>query len=147
MNVEIRYFSRTGNVAKMADIIGQALKIPAKSIETPLSDTTDLLLFGASIYVARPSHEAQQFVKQLDPGKVKQIGFFGTAGGPLTVEHKLAELSDKQGIAKIAPELFLHGLMPNTHQFNDKQVAAIKAYAAEISALLNSSEASKGVSL
>ncbi|KRK71133.1 flavodoxin family protein [Lacticaseibacillus nasuensis] len=131
MTIEIRYFSKTGNTAAVAKLIGDQLGITAKPISEPLPAHVDLLLYGGGgVYMTRPNKDALNYVKSLDPKQVGKVSLFGTAGSQMSGEHKLAELLEQQGIPREEPSLFLHGMMPNKPDFNDKQQQQIHDYAA-----------------
>ncbi len=50
--IEVRYFSKTGNTAKLAEAIAKTLGIKAKTVDTPLEGDVDILFLGSSVYGA-----------------------------------------------------------------------------------------------
>lgn len=78
-SVSVRYFSRTGNTAKLAEKIAQAAGCHAKTIEVPLPEKVDLLFLGASVYAAGIDKKVKEFIDTLDTNKIGKIVIFSTS--------------------------------------------------------------------
>lgn len=79
MNIEVRYFTRSGNTKKLADAIGNAVNAPAKSIEEPINGPVDLLFLGGSVYAAGIDKSLRSFIETLKPELIKKVAVFSTA--------------------------------------------------------------------
>ena len=53
LNIEVRYYSKTGNTKKLADGIAKTLGVKAKSLEEPINGEVDVLFLGSSVYGRR----------------------------------------------------------------------------------------------
>ena len=127
----IRYQSRTGNTEKLANMLGNQLKIEAKSIDTPLTGTVDRLYLGGGIYNLNVDERLKQFARNLDPKQVKEVFLFGTSGSLFTVGKQLTKILDQKHIKVAKDHLYLHGLMPKMGNINQHQQAEIKGFAKE----------------
>ncbi|CAM3287939.1 flavoprotein [Lactiplantibacillus plajomi] len=98
MTVAIRYQTRNGNTQAFANQIAEVADVPAESVDTPVTEA-DLLFFGGGTYFMRPDSSASDFMKSLDPEKIKKIALFTTSGGPEMVSDKaLTKIAEKKGI-------------------------------------------------
>lgn len=127
----IRYYTRTGNTEKLANLLGKQLKLEAKSIETPISQPVDRLYLGGGIYNLNVDEHLKDFAGNLDPKMVKEVFLFGTSGSLFTVEKQLTKIFDKKGIKVEKDHLFLHGLMPKLGNINGHQKEEIDEFAKE----------------
>lgn len=50
MKYAIRYYSKSGNTEKLAQVASQVLDIPALDITNPLEEDVDILFFGSGVY-------------------------------------------------------------------------------------------------
>lgn len=128
----IRYFSKTGNTKKLAELLGQQLKLEADSISTPLPEHVTKLLLGGAVHMASVDTELKQYVATLKPDQIDQVVLFGTSGAFLTVEKGLRKLLKQQGIPVADQSLFIHGMAPHTHKFSADKQQAIAQFAASI---------------
>jgi flavodoxin len=78
MNIEVRYYSKSGNTKKVADAIGDEVGVSAESIEKRLSGETNILFLGGALYWAGIDNELKNFINNLD-SSVKKVAIFSTA--------------------------------------------------------------------
>ena len=52
MEIQVRYFSKSGNTKKIADAIASEVGVEAKSITNGTIGDTDILFLGGSVYWA-----------------------------------------------------------------------------------------------
>lgn len=128
MTIAVRYFSKTGNTAKVADLIAQQLNVTAQSIDTPLPGPVDDLFLGGAIHMAGMDRELKHFVAQLDPAQVGQVIMFGTSGGVMSIAHGLTSALTARHIKIGKDQLFLHGLMPSKKALSEEERAKIRAF-------------------
>lgn len=98
MKIEIAYKSKK-NTKKLANAIGEALH--TKPIEIDGSsriEDADILYLGCGIYGGDVAKEVKDFVKTLNPQKVKKIVLFMTSGSGEDQAIKLKEEIKGQGL-------------------------------------------------
>ncbi|MFD1392638.1 flavodoxin family protein [Lacticaseibacillus jixianensis] len=128
MTIAIRYCSRTGNTAKVAQEMATALHVEARSIEAPLPLPVDDLFLGGAIHMATMDRELKEFVANLAPGQVGQVFMFGTSGGVMSIARGLAHALKERHIKVASAQLFLHGMMPDKKALSDDEKAKIAAF-------------------
>ena len=79
MKTEIRYYSKFGHSAQMAQVIGEVMGVTPKSVETPLTDEVDILFIGAGVFLGKVNGSIKEFARSLDPQKVKKVVCFGSS--------------------------------------------------------------------
>jgi len=79
MKTAIRYYSKFGHTAQMAQVIGEIMGVKPESIETPLTDEVDILFIGAGIFLGKVNSSIKEFTRTLDPQKVKKVVCFGSS--------------------------------------------------------------------
>lgn len=127
----IRFYSRTGNTEKLANLLGEQLHVPAKSIDSPIDKSVDRLFLGGGVYNMSADKHLKAFAANLDPEKVKEVFLFGTSGSVFTIEKQLTKVLKKKKIPVAGDHLFLHGVMPKMGNINGHQKKEIEAFAKE----------------
>lgn len=104
MKTAVRYYSRSGNTKKIADAIGNAVGVPAKTVDEALTEPVDLLFLGGAVYGGKIDSNIERFIETLAPDKVKSVAVFSTAMGKKPIFSQIKEALDKKGIdVKEAP--------------------------------------------
>lgn len=81
MNISIFYATKTGNSRKIAEAIGERLKVrPQDIMESPSPNGTSILVIVGGIYFGKSKKELKSFIKSLDPAKVKCAAVVTTSG-------------------------------------------------------------------
>ena len=78
MNIEIRYFTKFGHSAKMAEVIGQVTGAQPQTIATPVNEPADVLYLGSGVLLGKISSSMADFIRTLTPDKVKRVVCFGS---------------------------------------------------------------------
>ena len=79
MKTTIRYYSKFGHSAQMAQVIGEVMGVKAESVETPLTDEVDILFIGAGVFLGKVNSSIKAFARTLNPQKVKKVVCFGSS--------------------------------------------------------------------
>lgn len=113
MNIQVAYFSTTGNTRKVADSIAEALSIKALPIsEWNESTVVDILFLGGAIY-ANHQHglhsSMKTFIAGLDPKKIRAIAVFGTGFIHSDAVDRLRDLALARGINVVGESFFCLG--------------------------------------
>lgn len=97
VNIEVRYFSRSGNTKKLAYEIAKSAGIYAKSIGTPLKYSTDILFIGGALYGGTIDQSLKDYIKAIPKGMVKTAAVFSTSaktGSAFKIMRKALEERD-----------------------------------------------------
>ena len=116
MKIAIRYDSKTGNTKKLAEAIGQALGVPALTVDQPLSEHADLLFLGSSVYAAGASAEVKQFIANMEPGQADRVACFSTAALLPSTYGQVSRLLRKRGIPVDSREFHCRGQFQRMHR-------------------------------
>ena len=98
MNVAIRYYTKGGNTRRLAEAMGEAIGVAALPLDAPIEEPVDVLLLGNSYYAFTIDPEVRDFVRSLDPSKVRSIVNFGSAALMNSTRKKVKAEADKVGI-------------------------------------------------
>lgn len=79
MNIEVRYYSKSGNTKKIAEAIAKQSGVSAKSICEPVQGQADVLFLGTGIYGFDIAPELKEYIRTLNPANIKTVVVFSTA--------------------------------------------------------------------
>lgn len=82
MNIEIRYYSRSGNTKLLAEAIAKGANVPAISVDaanSELKDDTDVLFIGGALYAYGLDKNLKKYLDTLDSNKIKRAVAFSTS--------------------------------------------------------------------
>lgn len=79
MKVAVRYYSKSGNTRKLAEAVGKALGVEAKTTDSPVTEHVDLLFLGSAVYATGVDEQVKAFIAGLDPKKVGKVVNISTA--------------------------------------------------------------------
>lgn len=116
MNIEVRYYTKSGNTKKLAEAIAKAVGATAKTVSEPVINETDILFLGSSVYAAGVDEEIKKFINGLEPQKVKRIVNFSTAALLSSTYKQVKELVEKRGIQIDAEEFHCRGSFGLLHK-------------------------------
>lgn len=105
MNIKVIYHSSTGNTAKLANAIAEALNVTAEPLgEEPLafSAPVDLLFIGDGVYFGKANKRTIAFINRLSPDVVKNAAVFATYGGQNKIGMDIVKLLRDKGIKVIS---------------------------------------------
>lgn len=121
MNIAIRYYSQTGNTKKMAESLGDALRIQALPIDEPITEPVDILFLGNSYYAFSIAPEVREFIQSLDKEMVGRIVNFGSAAMLNSTWGKVKKEVDKKGIPLDEEEFHCKGEFKGIHKGRPNQ--------------------------
>jgi flavodoxin len=127
MKVEVRYLSKSGNTAKVADAVAAAVGTVAKSIPEPVSADTELLFIGGAVYAFGIDEELQRFISGI-PENVKRVAVFSTTALVKSAFPQIKKLFDERSIAVSGREFhcrgefkFMHKGRPNSKDLENAE--------------------------
>lgn len=116
MKVQVRYYSQTGNTKKIADAIAMAAHTEAKTIDTLVTEKTDILFLGAAVYWAGIDSKVRDFIAALDPGKIGRVVIFSNSALAERAYSSLAKELKKRGIPVEADNFYCRGQFKVLHR-------------------------------
>lgn len=98
MNTAIRYFSKFGHSAKMAEVVSQVTGAKAETVAVPISQPVDTLYLGSGFFLGKISAEMVSFIKTLTPDKVRHVVCFGSCAILESPVPQMRQLLEAQGM-------------------------------------------------
>ena len=98
MNTAIRYFSKFGHSAKMAEVVSQVTGAKAETVAVPISQPVDTLYLGSGLFLGKISAEMVSFIKTLTPDKVRHVVCFGSCAILESPVPQMRQLLEAQGM-------------------------------------------------
>ena len=98
MAIAIRYFSKFGHSAQMANIVAQVTGAVPETVAQPLSEPVDTLYLGSGVMLGKINGEMAKFIKTLSPEKVKRVVCFGSCAIIKSPVPQMRALLEAQGI-------------------------------------------------
>ena len=132
MKVAIRYYSKTGNMKKLAEAIGDEINVEAKSVDEPLNEDVDILFLGSAVYAAGIDKKVKDFIANINVNVGEIVNFSSAALIESTYNQVKKEVESK-GIKMNENEFhcrgafkFVHRGRPNDNDLNDAKQFAKK---------------------
>lgn len=116
MNAEVRYLSKSGNTKKLAEQIAKTVGCEAKSIPSPVTQETDILFLGASVYWGGIDSTMKQYIRTLDYKKVKKVVVFSTSAMSQRAFPELKKMLAEVGIHADERNFYCRGSFKMMHK-------------------------------
>jgi len=87
MNCAVVYFSRSGNTKKLADGVAEVLGVTASDITTSLTEKTDLVFLGSSLYAGGFDPAVGEFIRK-NADKIGKLVCFGSSASGTSTAKK-----------------------------------------------------------
>lgn len=127
MKVAIRYYTKTGNTKKLAEAIGSAINVEAKTVDEPLTEDVDILFLGSAVYAAGIDSAIKDFIANINVNVGEVVNFSSAALLESTygqvkkhVEAKGIKMSEDEFHCRGAFKLVRRG-RPNEKDLKDAQ--------------------------
>lgn len=127
MKIAIRYYTKTGNTKKLAEAIGSAINVEAKTVDEPLNEDVDILFLGSAIYAAGIDKQIKDFIANINVNVGEVVNFSSAALIESTygqvkkeVENKGIKMSEDEFHCRGAFKL-IHRGRPNEKDLKDAQ--------------------------
>lgn len=131
MNIEVRYFSRSGNTKKVADGIAKAAGVKAKDCSVPANQPVDLLFLGGAIYGFGLDENIKRYIAQLNADNVKAVALFSTSAIVKSGSSEMAKLLREKGIQVLSRDYYCRGEFAVMHKGrpNENDLTQAEAFA------------------
>lgn len=120
MNISIRYYTRSGNTEKLANSIGQAIEVQARSVTEPLEEKADILFLGCSYYGFDVDEAVKEFI-QHNKDNIGKIICFGTSAMMKSILKPVRKVTEKAGVALSDEEFHCRGSFGPAHKGRPNQ--------------------------
>ena len=130
MKIEVRYFSKGGNTAKLAKAVADAVGADARTTAEDLNEKCDLLFLGASVYGGRPDKEVLSFIQR----NAKEIGavcVFGSSASGRSTFGAIQAAAEDAGIRVLLSDFSCYGKFMFLHKNHpdEKDLSRAAAFA------------------
>lgn len=104
MKYAVYYYTKSGHIKKLADVIAKTLDIEAHNIQEGLDEDVDVLFLGTSVYGNAIDPAVVKFFNNMD-ANVGTIVNFSTSGVSHSTYDEIKQLANSYGIS-MYPENF-----------------------------------------
>ena len=134
MKVAVRYYTKGGNTAKVAEAIGKAVNETPHPVSVPLHEPVDVLFLGGSVYAFALDPAIEAYIEKLDNSMVKYAAVFSTSAIAKSGNSKLQRLLAKKGIKVLKPAFYCRGEFKFMHKKHPdaSDLASAAAFATEV---------------
>ena len=115
MRIAVRYYSKTGNTKKLAEAIGKAVHVEAKTTDEPLREDVDILFLGSSVYANGVDRNVKAFIQNLNT-KVGKVVNFSTAALVKSTYKQVGRLLEEKDIPLAKEEFYCRGSFAVMHR-------------------------------
>ncbi len=115
MKTAIRYYSKFGHSAKMAEVVGEVAGVKPASVDTPLTGEVDILFIGAGVFLGTVNGRIKEFARSLDPKKVKKVVLFGSSALIKSPVPQMRTIFEEFGFNVAAESFTCRGAMGPVH--------------------------------
>lgn len=133
MKVAVRYYSRGGNTAKLANAIAGAAGVQALNTEVPLTEDVDILFLGSSVYAYGVDENVAKFISGIDV-KVGKVVNFSTAALVKSTYKQVGKLLAAKNIPQAKDEFYCKGAFGPMHKGkpDEKDIKAAAEFAKRV---------------
>lgn len=128
MNIEVRYYSRSGNTKLLAEAIAKGANVEAISVDdsrSKITDKTDVLFIGGALYAYGLDKNLKKYLDTLNNTEVKRAVVFSTSW---ISKHSidLIKNSLKEKGIQVEEDYFYAKNKPTDEELNEAQKFANK---------------------
>lgn len=116
MKAAIRYYSKTGHMKKMAQVIEKVTGVQALTTDNPVTEETDVLFLGSAVYAAGIDSNIKKFIASLDKEKIKNVICFSSSAILTSSYPQVKSLLEKQGLHVDEREFHCRGQLALMHR-------------------------------
>ena len=134
MKTAIRYYSKFGHSALMAQVIGEVAGVKPENVDKPLTEEVDILFIGAGLFLGKVNGRIKEFARTIDPKKVKKVVLFGSAALLDSTVPQMRKIFEELGFTVAAESFSCRGEMGPIHSGHPdaKDLQALREFAKKI---------------
>ena len=125
MNVAVRYYTRSGNTKKLAEVIAEAVFVDARDVSVCLDEKADILFLGCSYYAFDVDQAVKDFIVS-NKDNIGKIVCFGTSAMMKSMKKPVSKVAKTVGISVADEEFHCRGQFGKVHKDRPNE-ADIKA--------------------
>lgn len=129
MKIEVRYYSKSGNTKKIAEVIAEQAGVSAKPISEPVEGQIDVLFLGTGIYAFDIDPDLKNYIQTLNPKDIQKVVVFSTAAIVKSAYEKTKKYLNERGLTVSDKEyhcpghyMFLRNGRPNSDDLRQAEV-------------------------
>lgn len=115
MAIAIRYFSKFGHSAQMANIVSQVTGGVPETVAVPLSEPVDTIYLDSGVMLGKISGDMVKFIKTLSPDMVRRVVCFGSCAIIKSPVPRMCQLLEAQGVSVDERSFTCRGSMGPLH--------------------------------
>ncbi|MBE6885038.1 MAG: flavodoxin [Ruminococcaceae bacterium] len=115
MNIQVRFYTRSGNTQKLADAIAREIGVKAESVAVPLTEKADILFLGCSYYAFDVDESIKSFIAE-NSQYIGKIVCFGTSAMMKSVHKPMKKVAAQAGVAIAAEDFHCRGEFKAFHK-------------------------------
>ena len=133
MNIAVRFYTRSGNTEKLANVIAAAASVEAQDVRFPLTEKADILFLGCSYYAFDADESVKKFIIE-NRDNIGKIVCFGTSAMMKSMKKTIKKTADAVGVAVSDDEFHCRGQFGNIHKGrpNETDLANVIAFTKNI---------------
>lgn len=133
MKIAIRYYTKTGNTKKLAEAIGSAIDVEAKTVDEPLTEDIDILFLGSAVYAAGIDQKIKDFIKNINVN-VREVVNFSSAALIESTYKQVKKEVEANGLKMSENEFHCRGAFKFVHRGrpNDDDLRDVQEFAKRI---------------
>ena len=134
MKAAVRYYTRSGNVKKLADAVADELGVESLDVSAGLDERVDVLFLGSSVYGTNVDEAVKKFLAEVDPDKIGKIVNISTAAIISSTYDRVKKLAEERGISMSHHEFHCRGrfLMMHKNHPDEADLAAVRVFARKV---------------
>ena len=115
MKIAIRYYTKTGHTKQLAEAIGSAVNVEAKTVDEPLTEDVDILFLGSAVYAAGIDKRIKKFISEISVNVGEVVNFSSAALVESTYKQVKKEVEAK-GLKMSEEEFHCRGAFKLVHR-------------------------------
>ncbi len=133
MKIAIRYYTKTGNTKKLAEAIGSAINVEAKTVDEPLTEDVDILFLGSAVYAAGIDSKIKDFIANINVN-VGEVVNFSSAALIESTYSQVKKQVEAKGLKMSEDEFHCRGAFKFVHRGhpNDEDLKNAQEFAKRI---------------
>ena len=133
MKIAIRYYTKTGNTKKLAEAIGSAINVEAKTVDEPLTEDVDILFLGSAVYAAGVDSKIKDFIANINVN-VGEVVNFSSAALIESTYSQVKKQVEAKGLKMSEDEFHCRGAFKFVHRGhpNDEDLKNAQEFAKRI---------------
>jgi flavodoxin len=116
MDVQVVYYTKTGNTKKLADCIAATAGVRAGVIGKDAAVQADILFLGASVYWGGIDGKVKSYINSLSPEYVKEAVVFSTSAIAERGFPEIKKRLEKRGIKVCDENFYCRGEFRSLHK-------------------------------